>query len=199
MNTQNKTNSLKHKFQTKDSEGNTLFITIRLDDQCKNGHQDFSITGNAYEKGKPLTDRYNIYGGCCHDEILKVKPELKIFVDLHLCDYKGIPMHAGANGFYHLENGFNRIKKDNPNFINKYCEYYRITESQFYELSKTKNVLQFSLALQNLGILNQWEKQANEAIEILEGFTGNKFMVDSVRTQFVEPTNYHQDINLINL
>jgi hypothetical protein len=182
------TNSLKYKVQTKDSEGNTLFISIRLDDECKNGHQDFSITASAYQKGKPLTDRNFIYGGCCHEEILKVKPDFKIFVDLHLCDYKGIPMHAGANGFYFLRNGFNNTKVDDAKFINEYCEYYRITELQFNELNKTKNVLQFSLALQKLGILDQWELQANEAIKLLEGLTNMKFLIDSKRTQFVEPT-----------
>ena len=95
-------NSLRHKIVTTDIKGNPMYISIRLDDQCKNGHQDFAITATIYEKGKPQTDRNMIAGGCCHEEILKAHPELKIFVDLHLCDYSGAPMYAEENGFYHL-------------------------------------------------------------------------------------------------
>ena len=79
-----------------------MTIKIRLDDECENGHQDFSITGDIYQKGKPKTDRYFLSGGCIHEEILKVRPDLKIFVNLHLSDYDGVPMHPTANMIYFL-------------------------------------------------------------------------------------------------
>jgi hypothetical protein len=182
------TNDLRHSIMAYDAEGNPIYINIRLNDECKNGHQDFSITGDIYEKGKPKSDRYCIAGGCIHGEILKAKPELKIFVDLHLCDYKGIPMHASANGYYHLRNGFNKTKIEDSGFKAEYCDYYRISSIQFEGLDKSENELQFALSLQNLGILTQWEKQAKTAISILEEMTGQKFKVDSKRTQFVAPT-----------
>jgi hypothetical protein len=182
------TNDLRHSILAHDSEGNPIYIKIELNDDCKNGHQDFSITGDIYEKGKPKTDRYLIGGGCIYEEILKAKPELKIFVDLHLCDYKGIPMHAVANGFYHLRTGFNNTKIEDSGFKAEYCEYYRISPVQFDSLNKSENELQYALSLQNLGILAQWEKQAKEAIAILEEMTGQKFKIDSKRTQFVAPT-----------
>lgn len=182
------TNDLRHTINTFDKDGNPLTIKIRLNDECKNGHQDFAITGDIYQKGKPKTDRYFIAGGCIHDEILKAIPELQIFVTLHLCDYKGIPMHAIENGFYHLRNGFNDTKPDSDMFKVQFCDYYRITPNQFDILNTSENKIQYATKLISLGILKQWETQANEAISQLEEMTGKKFLVDSKKTQFNAPT-----------
>lgn len=56
-------NDLRHTIDTKDKDGNSMRIKIRLNDECKNGHQDFAITADVWEKGKPKTDRYCIMGG----------------------------------------------------------------------------------------------------------------------------------------
>lgn len=181
-------NDLRHKIHTKDLAGNDMYIKIRLNDECKNGHQDFAITADIYQNGKPKTDKYFIMGGCCHDEILATQPELKIFVDLHLCDYKGIPTYAIENGFYHLREGFNNTKPENPNFKNEFCEYYRVSPAQFDVLNTSENKTQYATKLISLGVLKQWENQANEAISQLEKMTGKKFLVDSKRTQFNAPT-----------
>jgi calcineurin-like phosphoesterase family protein len=178
------TNDLRHTILAHDRKGNPITINIRLNDECKNGHQDFAITGDIYEKEKPRTDRYFISGGCIHEEILKARPDLKIFVSLHLCDYKGIPMYAAANGFYHLRNGFNNTKPESPEFASTFSDYYRISANQFKALSECENELQYAIKLQNLGILAQWENEANTAIKLLEDMTGKKFLVDSKRTQF---------------
>lgn len=191
MNTTTQTpasNDLRHQIVTKDAEGNTMYINIRLNDECKNGHQDFAITADIYEKGKPKIDKYYIMGGCCHDEILEVRPDLGIFVDLHLSDYKGIPMHAIANGFYHLREGLDNTKPDSSNFKVEFCNYYRITPEQFDVLNTSENQIQYATKLIALGILEQWEKQANEAIKLLEEMTASKFVVDSKRTQLDAPT-----------
>lgn len=198
-NTENATNNLRHTINAT-FKGNPLIIKIRLNDECKNGHQDFSITGTTYrpfEKGDRKDGDWKVFngknytfdsGGCIHETILKAKPSLKIFVDLHLCDYKGIPMHAVANGFYHLRQGFNKTKPESPEFMAEYCNYYRLTESQFRLLNCTENQLQFALILDKAGILTQWEKQANEAIKLLEEMTGKTFIVDSKKTQYYPPT-----------
>jgi hypothetical protein len=165
-----------------------MTIKIRLNDECKNGHQDFAITADIYEKGKPKIDKYCIMGGCCHDEILAAKPDLQIFVDLHLCDYKGIPVQAVENGFYHLREGFNDIKPDSPKFKSAFIRYYRMTEPQFDILNTSANKLQYAIHLKELGILAQWEMQANEAIKQLEEMTGQKFLNTSQRTQYHAPT-----------
>jgi len=39
-----------------------ILVKIKLSDECKNGHEDFSITGDTYEAGK-RGDRAHISGG----------------------------------------------------------------------------------------------------------------------------------------
>lgn len=85
---------------TKQTPEGALVISIS-NDGC-GGNPYFSITADLYEKGKPLTDRNYIAGGCLHDKILVAAPSLKPFVDIHLSDLEGIPMHAVENGFYWL-------------------------------------------------------------------------------------------------
>lgn len=164
-----------------------IIVKIRLDDECKNGHQDFSIVADIYKHGK-RGDKNYIAGGCCHEEILKHFPEFEIFVKLHLCDYTGVPMYAVENGFYHLVEGFNNVKPNESNFKAEFCNYYRIKPAQFDILIQSENKIRYALNLQNLGILEQWREEANKAILILEELTGVKFLVDSKRTQYTAPT-----------
>jgi len=180
-----KTNDLRYKANKQTSKEN-IFVSIRLNDECKNGHQDFSITANIYEAGKPTTDRYMISGGCCHDDILKHFPEFKIFVNLHLSDAKGVPMYAVENGFSHLKEGFNS-KSTGEQFKAEFCQYYRMTPEQFDVIEKSENKLEYALLLRDLGILTQWEAEANEAIKILEELTGNEFENDSKKSQYHAP------------
>lgn len=177
-------NTLKTVINTRDVEGNQLKITIKLGDDCKNGHQDFSITASAWEKGRPKTDNFFIYGGCCHDEIIKAHPELKIFTNLHLCDYSGVPMYAVENGFYHLKEGFNNTKPNSPEFKAEFCEYYRVTPEQFDQLEKAENKLRYAIMLEKLGVLTQWKAEADKAIEILETMTDKKFLNNSTKQQY---------------
>lgn len=184
-----KTTNLKFSKTYIRSNGENLIVNIRLNDQCKNGHQDFSITGDLYS-GKGRSDRSLIAGGCIHDEILKTCPEFKIFTDLHLCDYNGVPMHAIANGYYHMQNGyFSEYKKLTPEeFKTKFCEYYRVTPAQFDELKKAKDQNYFGFLIYSLGILDQWKEDAKKAIAKLEELTGDTFIVDSEKSQFnMEP------------
>ena len=63
------TNNLKHKISI--TEKANCVISIRLNDECKNGHEDFSITADFWKLERPKTDKNWIMGGCCHEEILK--------------------------------------------------------------------------------------------------------------------------------
>jgi len=162
-------------FKTSKTVGGVdILVKIKLADECKNGHEDFSITGDIYEAGR-RSDRAHVSGGCIHEDIAKAFPEFTPFIRLHLCDHKGVPMHGGSNMFYHLQHGFNRTKTSNPKFKGEFCEYYRVTPEQFDVLNtcEGKNVLLYRL--ETLGVFNQWEKEAKAAIKQLEKLTGQKF------------------------
>lgn len=181
-------NKLKHTINTFTKDGNQLNIFISLHDDCKNGHIDFSITGEIYIMGKPQTDKNLISCGCVHDEILKAKPELKLFVNLHLADAQGNPMYAVENGFYHLKNGFKNIGIDSPEFSAKFCDYYRMNEIQYNVIKNSKNSIQYALNLASTGIADNWKREAIEGIKLLEEWTGKKFIDSSVKTNLIMPT-----------
>ena len=173
-----KTNNLKHIVSVNNEQINAK-VEIRLNDECKNGHQDFAITATFWEVGKVRNDRNSIIGGCCHKEILKHFPEFKIFVNLHLSDCKGRPMYAEANGIYHFENTSFEVAKN----------YLRLTNEEAEALNKfTKDKLIFKATLENLGVVKRWESEANEAIKLLEELTGNEFVNDSKRYQYTPLT-----------
>lgn len=159
-------------------------IKISLNDECKNGHQDFYITATFWEIGKPRNDKYFYTAGSCHDEILKHFPEYKIFVDLHGCDYLGVPLHCVANGFYFLTAGFSKTKPNDKNFKKEYCDYYRINANQFDALNVAKDENYYGFLLLKLGVLEQWKNEAKKAILELEKLTNKTFMIDSTKLQF---------------
>ena len=192
----NKSNDLRYSIDINNSKANAQ-INIRLNDECKNGHQDFSITATIWEIGKSRTDRNMISGGCCHDEILKIRPDLKIFVDLHLCDFNGAPMYTEANGFYHLTIGFNNTKPQDENFKSEFCEYYRILAEQFDVLVTSEDKEIFCYHLENLGIIEQWKQQAHQAIKLLEKLTGKEFVNDSKKSQY-EPLTTEKKAEILN-
>ena len=167
------------------NEQHNIKVQIRLDDECKNGHQDFSITGTYWEIGERRTERNAIGGGCMHDEILEAFPEFLPFIKLHLCDFDGVPMHAVENMQYHMANGFNTTRVKDDNFADKYCDYYRITKTEFDELSKAKtDKLYFQYVFESLPIRARWKEEAQNAIGQLEALTGEKFVNTSTRSRF---------------
>lgn len=184
-----KTNNMKFEKTIVRANGENLIIKIRLNDECKNGHQDFAITGELY-KGSGRSDRNMISAGCIHDEILKAAPEFEPFVKLHLCDYNGVPMHAIANGHYHMKNGFNDKTVDHKE---KFCEYYRVTPEQYDTLKGAKDQNYFGFLLVKLGVLDQWKAEAQAAIKTLESLTGDEFINDS------EKSNFQMNTEMIDL
>lgn len=172
------TNSLVYKIE-KQSKDFDAVIKIKLNDECKNGHQDFSITANLYKHNAVKSDRNCIGGGCCHDDILKIAPEFKQFVNLHLCDKDGIPMYASANGYYHITIGFDNTTDQKENF----CEYYRVTPNEYEILKQTESADHYGLMLVKLGIVDRWKIEAKEAIKELERLTGDTFVDDSKKSQ----------------
>lgn len=108
--------------------GQTYRITakLRFDDQCGNGHNEFSITGDIDRMGKNGI-WYEEAGGCIHYEIKKHFPELAKYIKWHLVSTDG-PMHYITNTVYHaLEHAPTSawVYFDDPaNDVHKQCVKY---------------------------------------------------------------------------
>lgn len=161
-----KTNNLIYKCN-KEVNDTVVYVTIRLNDECNNGHNDFSITGEVYQKGKPKIDKYMVCCGCCHDEILEAFPEFKIFVDLHLCSSDGHPMFLGQNAAYWIS-----IGDDEKAMCDLRCDSDMYDKLYPYYIDN----LLFKKAIADYGLLDIWNEQAKKAIAYLEKLTGNEFI-----------------------
>lgn len=91
------------------SKGELITCTIRFDDECRNGHNSFAITGTTYVPGRRDIET----GGCIHESITSHFPTLAHLVKWHLCDTRG-PMHYIANTVYHASNLHNGKAKGEP-------------------------------------------------------------------------------------
>lgn len=144
--------------------------TFSLDDDCKNGGCNFSITGtgialnsikNGYKAGEFM------FGGCCHEEVAKAFPEWKKFIPLHLSNEFGQPMYPVDNFIHHIGQ---KIGDD------KLMEYYRCNQEQ---LDVMKGAVfdkeYFKYCLLATGLIDKWKTDAEEAIKYLEEATGEKF------------------------
>ena len=136
------TNNLKYTTRKNLSENSYIEVEISLNDERCNGIEMFSI-GGKYKDGDMETM------GCIHDYILKYLPEFKIFVDLHLSDFKGTPPFAKSK-WDTLKKSMNGLRMKN-------------SEKDFESFIKTT------------GLEERWRQEADEAIKILEELTGKKF------------------------
>ena len=81
----------------------SITARVRFDDECKNGHNTFSITADITT---PTSRRRNDIegGGCLHEEVARVFPKLAPFIKWHLCSTDG-PMYYVANTIYWAKAG----------------------------------------------------------------------------------------------
>lgn len=154
-----------------------VITTIKLHDECKNGTCSWSITGILQQK-KGNGRFYDIGHGCIHEGILKASPKLKMFVDLHLCDWRGTPLYPVENGYYFLQKDKKQAK-----------EYLRVTDEEMEILSKCDNKEYFKYQLFALGIVERWQAESKKAIQALEELTGdvwvNPYKESEERHRFV--------------
>jgi len=147
-----------------------IIANFSLNDDCHNGHEDFSITGETRVKGKIETC------GCIHEEIAKYFPELKKFISLHLCNYDGTPMYAIANGFYFLKEGMFATLQ----------ETFRCTEDEIEILKKAADETYFKYLINELHLPVRWKNEADEAVKFLEEQTDQKFESKATRKYPIE-------------
>ncbi|QYW06435.1 hypothetical protein uan_023 [Pseudomonas phage UAntarctica] len=84
--------------KTVDGEKVLMHAEVCFDDNCKNNHNSFAVTGHGWY------DNWNSrdwdFGRSCHDMIEKVFPELKHLIKWHFMSSDS-PMHYVANTVYH--------------------------------------------------------------------------------------------------
>lgn len=182
----NTTTKLFHKITVVKPDEKTI-IKIRLDDDCGNGHAHFSVTADIYEYRNGRWVDFG--GGCCHDHILSLRPDLKPIIDLHLSDQYGVPMHSFANGFYWLagcykdglgENyhgGSGRDGKSPEECRRIFIEHMRITEGEADHLialmPETAEILQYHC--EDMGLIGRWRSDADQAIAMIEQMSGQRW------------------------
>lgn len=96
-------------FHTTTTNGDRVRAIVSYGDECKNGHNTFSITGNVWYKEFDAIERTKRdraerardgdAGGCIHEDIARAMPYLAPFIKWHLTSTDG-PMHYIANTLY---------------------------------------------------------------------------------------------------
>ena len=148
-------------------EGNVYKIcaNVSLDDDCNNMHANFSITADVYEERKNGSWVW-VSGGCQHDLISRLFPELKRFIPLHLCSHDGAPMYPVENGTYFIRNSPETKAND----------YLRLSDGELSKLNAAaEDHVYFKYMLFHLGIVARWKQEADEFISFLEDKTGVKW------------------------
>ena len=69
-----------------------------FDDECKNGHNTFSITAHVESPSSRRRNDWDVCG-CLHDDIARVFPELAHFIKWHMCSTDG-PLYYVTNTLY---------------------------------------------------------------------------------------------------
>lgn len=152
--------------------------SIKLDDNCKNGHLTFSFTGKI--KVKKGNGRFYTYiSGAIADIIVYFKPELEKFNQLHTCNHLGQLMYIDDIRYFINEGKTNK----------QIAEMYNISNLEAIETLRnaSDNKELFYYLVFRLGIAETWEKQAKEAIREMEVKTGLTLKIenkDKVYKQF---------------
>lgn len=136
-------------------KGQKFILNFRYED-------GFGFTLNVFERGRDV--------GGDHKTMIKIFPELKKYVDLHLSDKNGIPLHALENGYYYLQN-----PKEFD--VNDVAEHFRIPVSEASKLQKgvqsgelDKNDIKLYVDKQK----SRWKKEAQSAINWIKKLDDTK-------------------------
>lgn len=75
-------------------------------------------------EGFSIVARGKNRSGCLHEEILRYRPDLKCFVDLHLSYIDGQPLHSEENGWYWLAKAADIPQRFEPRETKEMCLNY---------------------------------------------------------------------------
>jgi len=155
----------------KDGEDYTLFVNLRFDDDCRNGHNSFAITGSLYSKHykvEPNRNTYCIASGCIHKDIAKHAPEIAHLIKWHLCSTDG-PLHYISNTLFHAGDldCWGKKKGEPYNFTRK----LKFDNNPFLYTPK-KNLLEF---IDLVGIEADWKDYKIVEIEHRNSLNKNEY------------------------
>ena len=138
-----------------------ITIKARLNDECKNGHEDFGLTYSLWEEKNGR--KYDIGGGCAAgstDQIVRKairKFGLEPVERVHLSDMNGVPMYPTANAIYHAKNSGFEVFRD----------YLRLTDEEAKQAFYIDDEFGLYVWLLDNGIIDRWKNEANEAIKAI--------------------------------
>lgn len=167
-------------------------ISARLNDECKNGHEDFGLTYNMWEE--VVSGRTWCAGGCAagnDDPTVRQAIEQLGFGPVervHLCDMNGVPMYPTANAIYHAKNSGFEVFRD----------YLRLTDEEAKQAFYIDDELGLYVWLLDNGIIDRWKNEANEAIKAIINGRDIEFESTATKKQGhwyfkVEPTKERLD------
>jgi hypothetical protein len=137
-------------------------VKITLNDECKNGHSDFHITGTMYDltKDKTPSRKNEECSGSIGKEIVKHFPQFAIFEKLHGNDFEGTPFGAITDSFFYMND-----KKAAMRHLNVTSEEFCALQLAYFDEDKT--YFHF-LCQHRLDLPTRWKTKATKAIEWLE-------------------------------
>lgn len=117
-----------------------MTVEIRYDDQCKNGHNTFSITADIRSfRGLNAC-------GCLHDEIAEHFPHLKKYIKWHLT--------SSDEPLYYIENTTHHARNGNLEYARSSAVWNNATLEQLKDENKLKRRLP--------NLMKNFEKAMNE-------------------------------------
>jgi len=132
-------------------------VKIRYDDDCNNGHNSFSITGDIYSTPNSNRECYLLSSGCIHDEIIKYFPELAHLIKYHLMSSEA-PMYYFENTLYHVrDREITHLSIDAP-----------INPSKYHKSILRFHDLPIRIAAKGLDWINKLTQKDIKNLEIIE-------------------------------
>lgn len=166
-----------------------LQVKVRYDDSCANGYNNFAVTGEGWYGRRKARDID--FGGCCHEEIAQLFPELAHLIKWHLMSSKG-PTHYIANTVYLAgDRDHNGKRKGEPwawaqgiqfgnspvtvRLADSFAEWLKATKVEDLEIVEMpytgKNGLKFSPKYSFKGFGNgEWHKAPFDSLREAEEF-----------------------------